>query len=77
MARASVVAVPVLAVLASLATPRNEVWAHLWQTQLGELIVNTLVSKQTKNEGRNWPDWRTAPADKAIEHDRTAEHHPV
>jgi len=37
-----VVAVPVLAVLASLATPRHDVWAHLWRTQLGELIVNTL-----------------------------------
>lgn len=43
LASASVVAVPVLAVLASLATPRLDVWAHLWQTQLGELIVNTLL----------------------------------
>ncbi|CEI76891.1 Uncharacterized protein PAE221_02479 [Pseudomonas aeruginosa] len=29
-----------------------------------------LDAKQTKNESRSWPDWRTAPADKAIEHDR-------
>jgi ParB/RepB/Spo0J family partition protein len=36
-------------------------------------IIDTLVGKQTKNEGRVWPDWRTAPADKAIEHDRGTE----
>ncbi|WP_232341272.1 dATP/dGTP pyrophosphohydrolase domain-containing protein [Burkholderia pseudomallei] len=34
-------------------------------------IVDALVVKQTKNEGRTWPDWRTVPADKAIEHDRS------
>lgn len=33
-------------------------------------IVHTMVAKQTKNEGRQWPDWRTAPLDKAIEHVR-------
>lgn len=38
-----------------------------------EQIVATLVAKQTKNENRNWPDWRTADPDKAIEHDRTGE----
>ncbi|YCC51859.1 dATP/dGTP pyrophosphohydrolase domain-containing protein [Pseudomonas aeruginosa] len=36
-------------------------------------IIDALVAKQTKNEGRTWPDWRTAPADKAIEHVRTDE----
>lgn len=36
-----------------------------------EEIVDALVSKQTKNEGRVWPDWRTADPTKAIEHDRT------
>lgn len=35
-----------------------------------EEIVEKLVFKQTKNEGRAWPDWRTAPLDKAIEHVR-------
>ena len=35
-----------------------------------EEIVEALVAKQTKNEGRVWPDWRTAPAGKAIEHVR-------
>lgn len=38
-----------------------------------EQIIETLVAKQAKNEGRNWPDWRTADPDKAIEHDRTGE----
>lgn len=33
-------------------------------------IIEALVAKQAKNEARVWPDWRTAPADKAIEHDR-------
>lgn len=33
-------------------------------------IVHAMVAKQTKNEGRQWPDWRTAPLDKAIEHVR-------
>lgn len=27
--------------------------------------------KQGRNEGRQWPDWRTQSADKAIEHVRT------
>ena len=40
---ASVLAVPSLTVLASLARPAREVWAHLWQTQLLELIGNTLA----------------------------------
>ena len=38
-----------------------------------EQIVAAMVAKQTKNEGRRWPDWRTAPAGKAIEHDRAGD----
>ena len=38
-----------------------------------EQIIAALVAKQTKNEARTWPDWRTAPIDKAIEHDRSAD----
>jgi hypothetical protein len=34
-------------------------------------IIAAIVAKQTKNEGRVWPDWRTADPDKAIEHDRS------
>lgn len=32
--------------------------------------VEAIVRKQRKNERRDWPDWRTAPEDKAIEHVR-------
>lgn len=35
-----------------------------------EEIVAAIVAKQTKNEGRNWPDWRTVAPDTAIEHVR-------
>src|SRR5262245_59549226 len=40
---ASLVALPSLAVLASLAHPAHEIWSHLWQTQLLALIGNTLA----------------------------------
>jgi iron(III) transport system permease protein len=43
MAIAALVAVPLLSVVASLARPAVDVWAHLWRTQLLELAVNTLV----------------------------------
>jgi hypothetical protein len=33
-------------------------------------IITALVAKQKKNELRSWPDWRTQPLDKAIEHER-------
>lgn len=35
-----------------------------------EAIAKALHEKQGKNEMREWPDWRTAPADRAIEHKR-------
>lgn len=35
-------AVPLLAVLTSLATPAGAIWRHLWRTQLLELFLNTL-----------------------------------
>jgi hypothetical protein len=34
-------------------------------------IIGAIVAKQAKNEGRKWPDWRSVPAGKAIEHDRS------
>lgn len=40
---AATVALPLLAVFASWRHPARDVWQHLWQTQLAELIVNTLV----------------------------------
>lgn len=36
-------------------------------------IIDALVAKQAKNEARTWPDWRSAPVDKAIEHDRAGD----
>lgn len=38
----------------------------------GEAVQMILI-KQSRNEARNWPDWRTAEPGKAIEHDRTGE----
>jgi len=40
---AFVVATPILVVVSSLLTPSLDVWSHLWQTQLLELIWNTLT----------------------------------
>lgn len=40
---ALVVATPILVVVSSIATPSLEVWRHLWETQLTELVWNTLV----------------------------------
>lgn len=34
-------------------------------------IAAAIETKQTMNENRKWPDWRTAQPGKAIEHDRT------
>ncbi|MCA9223804.1 MAG: DUF550 domain-containing protein [Planctomycetales bacterium] len=33
--------------------------------------VAVIVGKLAKNELRDWPDWRTASEDQAIEHDRS------
>jgi hypothetical protein len=35
-----------------------------------EQIVTSLETKQSKNETREWPDWRTADPTKGIEHVR-------
>lgn len=35
-----------------------------------EQIAAAIAAKQTKNEARTWPDWRTADPGKAIEHVR-------
>lgn len=39
--------------------------------RVAEIACNSIRGKQTRNEARQWPDWRTQSADKAIEHDRT------
>lgn len=43
VAIAGLVAVPLLAVVFSLATPAREVWSHLLRTQLVELMINTIL----------------------------------
>lgn len=35
-----------------------------------EEVAFAIVAKQSKNEARTWPDWRTADPGKAIEHQR-------
>lgn len=42
-----------------------------------EEIVQALVDKQTRNEQRQWPDWRTMDPSKAIEHVRTLEEQTI
>ncbi|MCK1668656.1 dATP/dGTP pyrophosphohydrolase domain-containing protein [Bradyrhizobium sp. 153] len=42
-----------------------------------EAIARAWEAKQTKNEGRVWPDWRTTEPGKAIEHDRTQDDCPT
>ena len=39
-----------------------------------EHIAWALENKQERNEGRDWPDWRTAKPGKAIEHKRGGQH---
>lgn len=36
-----------------------------------QAIIDAIKAKQAKNEARDWPDWRTADPDKAIEHARS------
>jgi hypothetical protein len=35
-----------------------------------ERIADYIEAKQSRNELRDWPDWRTADPEKAIEHNR-------
>lgn len=37
--------------------------------QVAEIACAAIVAKQTRNEARDWPDWRTADPGKAIEHE--------
>ena len=39
----AVLAVPIVAVVSSLAVPAGDVWLHLWRTQLPELVAQTLL----------------------------------
>jgi iron(III) transport system permease protein len=43
MGIAATLAVPIAAVVSSLAIPSSDIWVHLWRTQLVELIAHTLL----------------------------------
>ena len=38
---------------------------------VAQIACNLILGKQTRNEARSWPDWRTADPNRAIEHDRS------
>ncbi len=38
--------------------------------QVAEIACQMILGKQSRNESRDWPDWRTAEPNKAIEHVR-------
>lgn len=40
-------------------------------SEIATMACRLIREKQDENEMRDWPDWRTMSADKAIEHDRT------
>ena len=40
---------------------------------VAEMACHLIRRKQNENELRDWPDWRTMSANKAIEHIRTSE----
>lgn len=58
----------------------REVWARsgyvLPADDIAFAAARMILLKQAKNERRNWPDWRTADPEKAIEHDRSGERAP-
>lgn len=64
-----------VAILALDGLTRSVSAAHTHWTldDVARYAVAAVVKKQAVNEMRKWPDWRTAAADKAIEHDRTGE----
>lgn len=37
---------------------------------VAKAACDLIISKQTRNEARNWPDWRTQSTNRAIEHVR-------
>ena len=52
----------------------REIWAAgnyaITADEAANTAVYLIVEKQAKNERRDWPDWRTADPNKAIEHER-------
>jgi len=48
----------------------EESGGKLTSHEVAELACRIISAKQTKNEGRSWPDWRTQVGHKAIQHVR-------
>jgi hypothetical protein len=50
----------------------RQIWSASNYTQTvdlaADIAMNMLVGKQSRNELRDWPNWRTADPNKAIEH---------
>lgn len=51
----------------------EEAEGNLTTNEVAEIACEIIDGKQTKNEGRDWPDWREGSPDRAIEHGRTGE----
>jgi hypothetical protein len=45
--------------------------------EIAEMAVGMVRAKQARNELRDWPDWRTADPNRAIEHVRSKDAPPV
>lgn len=41
--------------------------------EVARIACSMIEGKQSRNEARTWPDWRTQSQDEAIEHDRSGE----
>ena len=52
----------------------REIWANsgysISADEAAAIAVSAIREKQAKNERRDWPDWRKADPNKAIEHNR-------
>lgn len=49
----------------------REIMANGYDTEdAAEITCRMIAKKQTLNEARDWPDWRTQSQDRAIEHIR-------
>ncbi len=59
--------------ISDIATAMNEagVLPFVSHEMVARLAANAIVQKQSKNELRDWPDWRDHSEDQPIEHDRT------
>ena len=44
---------------------------YITHDEVARIAVDNIVSKQGKNEMRDWPDWRGKSEDQPIEHDRS------